>query len=192
FSYVGVPSLPANLQGNQQAILTLSSSTVAPVISLGANFYDQQIMANGALPDILTVTRNTPAGEGSGAQTNLLTMVFTGQLVGQLNSRTPQVSGDTTLGNTVVYSTDFSAYLPFLSSSLTNDFSLTFSSWTTLLNGLGLQVDGSDNYFDTAYAAGAATFDAQATVPEPGTLGIAALGLTGILLRRRSKAKTKK
>ncbi|HTV47920.1 MAG TPA: PEP-CTERM sorting domain-containing protein [Phycisphaerae bacterium] len=191
-SFTFLVPMPADLTGPQQATLKLISSTESKVYDpwsptyASGSYSSQQFLGNGALADILTVTRDTAAAEGTGNKTNLLTMDYTGQIAGKISSVTPQLSGNTVLGNTVTYTSDFMNF----ANSTQQDFSLTFSSWTTLNGGGGLQVDTEDQYYDSAYAAGAATFDVQATVPEPGTLSLATFGLAGILLRRKQKIKS--
>jgi hypothetical protein len=189
-------TLPADLQGPQQATLTLTSSTTAGVSvisAFGKQLGDQQIFGNGNATDTLSITRDTPAAEGSGSMTNLLTMTFTGDLLGDIGSRTPTLSGSTTEGNTVTYTSDFITFSP----SADDDFNMAFTSWTTTADGNGLEESGikDDSYFASATAAGAATFDSTLTpivtsIPEPaGGSVAAALGLLAVMLRRRRAAR---
>jgi len=90
-------ALAPDLQGPQQAMLTLTSSTTAAVQTanvFGETLGNQQVFGNGAAGDTLTITRDTPASEGSGARRDLLTMSFTGGLLGQLEASTPSLSGN--------------------------------------------------------------------------------------------------
>ncbi len=171
FSYLSVGGpLPADLSGNQNAMLALTSSTLSPVLTAFAGAVgDQQILGNGAFVDTLSITRNTPAAEGNGSRTNLLTMVFTGQLLGAIGGA-PQLSGDTTLAYTVTFNSDFLTF-----SGTSRQFSLTFSSWTS---GLQLSTREGDHYFQSATANGTGTFAANTTpVPEPSALILAMIGL---------------
>jgi hypothetical protein len=188
FQYLTVAGvLPADLQGVQNATLTLLSGTESPVAVLGGVIADQQINGDTVPPqnipvNVLTITRDNPADEGTGSKTNLLTMVFTGQLVGELGSRTPQLSGNTALGNLVAYSSDFLTF----DDTQEKDFSLTYTSWTSADSG-GLEKSLNDPYFATSSAAGTGTFDAVALVPEPTTLGLGLVASLGWLAGGRRR-----
>ena len=91
-------AFPADLQGPQNATATLTSSSTSDVATgFSDSIDDQQIMGNGEMTDVLAITRDTPAAEGSGSRTNLLTMTFTGQLFGEIGGLTPQLSGSNAL-----------------------------------------------------------------------------------------------
>ena len=149
---------------------------------------------SGSLPNAIIITRDTPAAEGFGTRTNLLTVTFTNStLLGIVGSSAPQMSADTATGGgvTVNYSSDF---LTFPNGE--HNFSLTFSSWTSVLQqGLtsGLNVAGTSPnlFFTSATAAGTGTFGGNAVaVPEPSTLALGGLGLValvGLARRRRSR-----
>jgi hypothetical protein len=180
FNYLTIGgSLPADLQGNQDATLRLTSSTKDAVVIFGGVIGDQQILGNGDLPNVLTITRNTPAAEGLGTRTILLQMTFTAQLLGALNSN-PQLSGDTSIGYTVNYSSDF---ITFPGSQ--HSFSLTFSSWTPGLTK-------ANDFYAAATAAGAGTFASNTfSTPEPGTFALLSFGALTLAIpawrRRRRK-----
>ncbi|HEY1921485.1 MAG TPA: hypothetical protein VGG44_01870 [Tepidisphaeraceae bacterium] len=189
FTYLNQSGLPADLQGLQNAMLTLTSSTIGPVSTL-AVFTGQDIDESGSLEDVLTITRDTPAAEGNGARTDLLTMNFTGILFGLSGTATPQLLGNTSgvAASTVLYSSDFFSF----TSSTQRDYSLTFSSWLTNSDGNGLEDSATDNYFASATAAGVGTFDSDVVsvttgIPEPATLAMAAM-FAPMLLRRRKRS----
>jgi hypothetical protein len=187
FTFESSLTLPADLTGVQTGILTLtSSSTSAASTSFGG------AVANQSFPttDTLTITRTTPAAEGSGARTNLLSASFSGgNLMGFVGGTTPQLSADSILSNmtnpvTVTYSSDFVNF----ANATQNDLSVAFSSWdpTGGTSGLGI---ASDGLYNSATAAGAATFDtlgATTVIPEPSGLALSLLllGFCG----RRSRA----
>ncbi len=182
-------SLPADLQGNQPATLTMTSSSKQGVqLAFSNTLGNETFDASGALTDTLSITRNSAAAEGNGSRTNLLTMTFTGQLVGFINGGNPSLSGDTTIGATVNFSSDF---LTFENGQ--KNYSLTFSSWTTTGLGGGLQLAFSNAFqsFLAATAAGTGTFAANVVaVPEPSTLALAAIGCIALVtFRRRRKAR---
>jgi hypothetical protein len=182
-SFVFLPAagtLPDDLTGIQDATISMTSSTTSQTTTaFGGTFAEQAITGDGTVTDTIKITRSSAAAEGAGAKTNLLTVTFTGDLSGPIGGPTPDLSADTGLGNTVTYSSDFVSFAP----STQQDFNLALSSWDPLVTPpTGLAVN-SDGYFNSATAAGAATFDFQeagAPIPEPTSLGV--LGLGGLLL----------
>jgi hypothetical protein len=174
----GIGNLPADLQGPQAATLTLTSSTLAPVQTSG-NLAAQAISGSGPLTDILTITRDSAAAEGYGSRTNLLTLTFTGQLLGTLGGTTPQFSGNTALGDTVSYASDFMTF-----ASGPQDYALAFSSWVTAADGTGLELN-TDGNFSSATAAATGTFDSTVTVvPEAGPMAMGLVVLLALSPRR--------
>ncbi len=189
FTYLTVSgTLPADLQPVQQAHLSMTASTLQPVTTgFGGLVAAQVFDGAGALPNSISITRDTPAAEGFGSKTNLLTVSFTNStLLGIVGSSAPAMSADTATGGvTVNYTSDF-----LLFPNGEHNFSLTFSSWTSFLQqGLpdgGLAIGGVDPnlFFLNATAAGAGTFGGNAiAVPEPSTIGIAAIGLLALAYR---------
>jgi hypothetical protein len=190
FNYLSLTStLPADLQGQQNATVTLTSSTTsAAATGFGGSIGDEPITGDGGLTDVLSITRDTPAAEGAGSRTNLLTMTFTGQLFGAVGGLTPQLGGDSPTF-TVTYTSDFLSF----TGSTQRDYSMAFTSWTTTAadanNGLGLEI-AADNYFESATAAGSATFDSSAVstvtiVPEAATSSSMIWALFPLLACRR-------
>jgi hypothetical protein len=172
--------LPADLQGVQDATISLTASTVTPVVD-GTDGHEQDFTGLGQYTDVLSITRDTPAAEGNGSRTNLLTMTFTGELEGRIAGTTPTLSGNTSLGDTVTYTSDFVSF----ASSAEQDFNLAFSSWNP---DLALSSDG---YFKNATAAGTGTFDfgaASVGTPEPAALPWFVVGLALVMTRVRRPA----
>jgi len=188
FNYLSVAgSLPADLSGNQDATLTLTSSTLtAAQTAFGGLVGQQDITGLGLLANELKITRTTPALEGTGSNTNLLTMTFTGQIIGAIGGGSPQLSGDTALLMTVTYTSDFLTF-----GNGERQFSLTFTSWGNTPVTNGLQVAAP--YFANATANGTGTFAAEATaIPEPGTIILGAVGLSALVAvgyRRRLRRR---
>jgi hypothetical protein len=133
--------------------------------------------------DTLTITRNTPAAEGMGTQTNLLTVNFTGELLAGLGGDTAQLTGQTALGDTVNYSSDFVNL-----SAHPADFSLGFTSWTALGDGAGVEYNSSTGFLNPSTAAGTGSFDISA-VPEPTVGAILGAGVIGMMAKRRRVAR---
>jgi len=194
FTYLsgaGIPLSDTDLTGVQNATISLtSSSTKAVVTGFGGTIAQQAIDNSGSLTDVIKITRTTPASEGGGSKTNLLTVTFTGHLQGPVNGTTPSLSAATTAGDTVTYSSDFLSF----AQATQEDFNVAFSSWAPLITPpTGLNVDSSDGYYNSATAAGAATFDFQgatSVIPEPASLPILLGGVVmafacGRNLRRR-------
>jgi len=177
FSYLsGLTNLPSDLTGVQSATIKMTSSTVSPATTaFGGTFALQPVTAGGTVVDTISITRNTPASEGVGSKTNLLTVTFTGSLEGALGGTTPSLSANSVLGNTVTYSSDFLSF----AQTTQQDFNLAFSSWAPLVTpptGLGVNSNG---FFNSATAAAAGTFDLAGTtsvVPEPASMAIAVFG----------------
>jgi hypothetical protein len=190
FNYLSFSgAFPADLEGPQNATVTLTSSSTSDVATgFSDSIDDQQIMGNGDMTDVLAITRDNPAAEGSGSRTNLLTMTFTGQLFGEIGALTPQLSGSNA-NYTVNYSSDFLTF----AGSTERDYSITFTSWTTNADdandGLGL-MPSADNYFEAATAAGSASFDSNAVTLAPEAATFASMiGASLPFLARRRRVK---
>jgi len=191
FNYTNIVGLPADLSGTQDATVTLTSQTktsINPVV--GANVVgrsnDQYFDGTGltTITQTLTITRTTPAAEGSGTRTNLLSVVFTGDLAGRNGGFTASFAGDTILGDTVQFTSDF---LDF-SNQTQDDLSIEL----TLLTAL---TQNADHNFNNFRGSGTGSFAGNPAptvqgLPEPSTL---ALGCVGVLcaigygLRKRSR-----
>jgi hypothetical protein len=173
FTYLsGAGLLPADLTGLQDATISMTSSTItAASTAFGGTFADQKITGAGAIVDQIKITRDTPAAEGNGTKTNLLTVTFVGDLVGSVGGSTPVLNADSSVtGDSVTYSSDFLTF----AQSTSEGFNLALSSWDpTAAPSTGLTVNNSDMNYTNATAAGAATFDfagSVSSIPEPASL----------------------
>ena len=159
-------AFPADLQGPQNATATLTSSSTSDVATgFSDSIDDQQITGTGEMTDVLAITRDTPAAEGSGSRTNLLTMTFTGRAFwGNRRTDAAAQRKQCHLHRQLLF-----GFLTFTGST-ERDYSITFTSWTTNAddanNGLGL-MPSEDNYFEAATAAGSASFDSNAVALGP-------------------------
>jgi hypothetical protein len=184
FTYESLSGLPADLTGPQSATLTLTSTTTTGYATAGTLAVQQ---FGTKTSDTLTITRNTAAAEGTGAKTNLLTMTFTGQLIADPGGFTAQLTGQSPLGYSISYATDFGTFVP-VASATTEDYAISFSSWITTADGNGVETDSTHNFFKNATAASSGTFDYATAVPEP-VMAVPMLGGLGLLsLRRRRRS----
>jgi hypothetical protein len=170
FTFLNGLGGPLASQINIPASLTLTSSTLTPVTPAGGGLVAYQpLTGHGAAPDVLSITIS-PAEEAAlgVSSTNLLTLTgFTGNLIGVVGGSTPQLYGDTELGNTVGYSSGFVSF----PAGSQEDYSVALSSWLSVPPA-GLQI-APDGYYGGATASAAGTFDFSATVPEPSTTALA-------------------
>jgi hypothetical protein len=175
----GVKDIPASL--------SLNSTTTSLVTPAGGGLVAYQGITGTA--NVLSITITPAEATILGvSSTNLLSLNnFTGNLIGVIGGSTPQLYGDTELGNTVGYS---SGYVDFSKASQ-EDYSVALSSWTpSVVPPAGLQI-ASDNYYSAATASAAGTFDFSATVPEPSSTALA-LGVLALFvgLGRQSRKLT--
>jgi len=162
----GVKDIPASL--------SLNSTTTSLVTPAGGGLVAYQSINGSA--NVLSITMTPAEAAILGVSgTNLLTLNdFTGNLIGVIGGSTPQLYGDTELGNTVGYS---SAFVTGLANASQEDYSVALSSWTpSIVPPAGLQI-ASDGYYSAATASAAGTFDFSATVPEPSSTALALGGL---------------
>lgn len=162
---------------DRAATLTLSGTTGTPATStpiLGKNYLDQPITGAG---NTLTIRENS-----SGKI--LLQMTFTGDITGFSGSSVGSLSGDTTLGNTVTYYSDFvSAF-----SGTGNSFILGLPNITP---GLAIGAGGFLASFVTN-ANGSFSATSLAVVPEPASVVMYGTGLAACLvLARRVRRKAR-
>lgn len=194
FFFLNLPGLPSDLQGLQNAMMTMTSSTTAPVVTgFGGTVGSQFINGAGQLQNVIHFTRNAPAAEGNGARTNLLTITFTAQLSGTLGGQTASLTADTLTGYSINYSSDFLSFSP----NGQANFNLAFTSWqnaglTTITSVSPLTIDDTTQNFNLALSAGAGSFAGvpSVSIPEPSSLLLALVGLgaLGLLGRRRIAA----
>jgi len=183
FSYIGIPGLPADLSGSLNALLSLTTTTNQPAVNL-LGVTDAQAFPTTST---LEITLPSAAAEGTGTQTVLLDMSFTGQLFATPGGGTAQLTGQTGLGNSITYSSDFLKF----TNSPPQDFALSLSSWTSA-DGGPVEVDPISGFFNPATAAGVGTFDTSVgsttffPEPNPGALCLVALAAVPLLRRRRS------
>jgi len=170
FTFLNGLGGPLASQVNIPASLTLTSSTVTLVTPAGGGLVAYQpLTGQGAAADVLSITIS-PAEEAAlgVSSTNLLTLTnFTGNLIGVIGGSTPQLYGDTELGNTVGYSSGFVSF----PAGSQEDYSVALSSWLSVPPA-GLEI-AADGYYGGATASAAGTFDFAATVPEPSTTALA-------------------
>lgn len=135
--------IPADLTGLQNAHLTMACSTTTSV-SVGPSL----IQPFNVVACTMTITRDTPAAEGSGSRTNLLTIVYTGRLSGSSGSTDANFDGSTGSGDSVTFTSDFFDY----SGTVSRGLALSFSSVNPPLGVTG-------NFLSSFTTAGTGTFN---------------------------------
>jgi hypothetical protein len=188
FTFFGIDqaSLPADLQGPQTALMTLSITTTQKPTVSGKFFH--QGLSSGSVPNgLMTFTRTTPDAELH--ETNLLTVHFdarVGGLSGMSKGRTATLTADNGFDN-VLFS---SSYLKFDDSAEEN-LALSFTSATPCfsqnvnvqeLKGLCTPVGSSlFEFLHPFTAAGTGTFAAGSqfrsvfAIPEPSSFRFTSL-----------------
>lgn len=173
------PGLSGDLTGPQAATLTMTAVTTVPAQSINIPFAFLAQPFN--VLSTLAIVRNAPATLGDNSRTNLLTVDFTGFITGAPGAGSGNLNGDTAIGTTVNYSSDF---LDFSNTSARN-FALSFSSITP-----ALAIDGS--FLRSFSTAGTGTFASNplpliTAIPEPGTMAALGMGLAlmGVMRRRK-------
>lgn len=180
FKYFSIAGLPADLSGFQSAHLTFTSFSTLGATPSG-NRFDEIFNGSGANSAMITITRDTPALEGTGSRTILLQVVFTPfTFSGSGGSGGFSASS---LSGTVNFSSDF---LDF-TNAIQRDVGLSFSS---IIPGLTL---GPNGFFLDFTAAGTGTFSSNPVptfIPEPSTYALltatGVLALFGWIRRRRA------
>jgi hypothetical protein len=182
FKYFSIVGLPSDLTGFQSAHLTFTSFTsLGPTIS--SNGFDNVFNGSGVNSAMITITRDTPAGEGNGGRNILLQVIFTPYTFS--GSGGSGGLSSSSLSGTVTFLSDFLTFSP----SLERDLGITFSS---IIPGLSIGANGFLNDFT---AAGTGTFSSNPVptfIPEPSTymmMGVALAGAMAVGLRRRRFAR---
>ncbi len=178
-------SLPADLQGFQNAYMAFTATTTNPATVNGSQL--QENFGAGAIT--LTFTRTVAAAEGSNGKTNLLTVVFTPLILSGTSGGTSAAFSQSTPPLTnVTFTSDF---LDFSNTNL-RAFSI---SLTALSAALAQGPPG--NFFNSFLASGTGVFSSNPlpmiSLPEisPGLTMAAIIGvaITVESLRKRRRAK---
>ena len=145
----------------------LSTPTLTPASAAGG-LLNQPISS----PITLSITEN-------GTGKNLLTMSFTGDVVGTLGGPNASLSGAQVTGQTVVFTSDFGSF------GMSNKSFIM--GLATLSPPLSIGPGGFSNNF-IANVNG--QFSAEFTpIPEPATVALFAVGLAGVAAAARRKAR---
>lgn len=165
FFYVGVTDLPFELQGAQDAIVTIEDGTQQPA-TVNGNRLVQPI----TLTTTIRITRTTPASFGGGSRTNLLTAIITTNLTppdlaGEIGSNAVAFTASTP-NQTIEYTSDF---ISFTGSENDRNLTLGFSSVTPVF------AQGCGGFAQSFASAGVGTFAAN---PGPIFVPITAASVT--------------
>lgn len=93
FNFLGTSGLPT---ADRAAVMTLNALSLTPATNAG-----------GVLVQPINGPANAITFTEVGTGKNLLTMIFTGNILGFAGSSNAQLSGDLALGNTVIYTSDY-------------------------------------------------------------------------------------
>ena len=169
FDFTTQSGLPT---GDHQATLTITNSppfppgtpsTSTPGFPLGSGLVDQPI-------GNLTTLGLTEVGTGK----NLLTVLFTGDIVGRLNSPTASLSGTDTTGQVVTYTSDFGTV-----AQPGNSYNLGLGTISPALAlGPGSFLESFNSNINGQFTG---NFTPNPpTVPEPASLAMLGIGLTAV------------
>ena len=168
FNFTAATGLPTTMHN---ATLTLSATTTAKAVA-------SPPVVNQPINTVSTLTI-TEIGTG----TNLLTMAFTGNMVGILGSSNASLLGDTDSGNTVTYT---SALFPQAASGSGASYLIGLPSINPLL-AINPSTNFLADFTTTANGAFSVAVPAPASIAMLGT-GVMAPGALA-LLRRKRKVK---
>ena len=175
FRYVAGTIFTAGLNplllGNQDATLALSTTSQTGVIVFGGFAIQQNLQGS------LEIRRTVPLL----GKDLLLRVDFNARYQGQNGGQTSTLAADATLGETIMFSSDFIDF----SASTGQNMSNTFTSVTPKFIK-----DLVSQFFRPHTAHGTGSFAADTAVPEPGTIAGAFAGLlfAGLaVVRRRAK-----
>lgn len=155
------------------ATLSLNAAnvvTATPAVALGGGVIDQPIVS----PTTLAIIEN-------GTGKNLLTMAFTGDLIGQLSGPNASLSGAQVNGNTVNYTSDFGLF-----GATDKSFILGLATISPEL------LVGAGGFLANFIANINGQFSANFTpVPEPASVLMFAVGLVGLFAWARKSRRLK-
>lgn len=147
-------TVPPELQGIQDATLTMTGTTTAPA-SLDTN--NNLVIQPVNQTVTISIIRNNPASTGSGSRTNLLTVTISGPFTPAAPNITGSPGGNsgnfsaTTPDHTITFTSDFVDF----STTVSRNAALSFSG---LVPAMGINANGFANSWT---ASGTGTFGAS-------------------------------
>lgn len=172
FLYQNITGLPLELQGVQLAHLTVTSTTDQSGLIDGSNNVNQPLNNT----TLIRITRDTPASQGVGSRTDLLTILF-----GPIGATQTAIIGGnggsafTISASTPTHGVAFGSDFLNFSSTINRSSALSFTAATPPV------ALGAGNFLQTLQAAGSGTF-ASDPVPTFTTPTAANVSLSGRVL----------
>src|SRR5450755_1723128 len=163
FSYLNIPGLPADLQGIQNAHITINRTTTIPA-TLASGTVSQPFPVT---INAITITRDTPAAEGFGTRTILLQVTNNGTIDGLNGSTSGSINAATSTGETVVFTSDFLNF----SNTIARDPAIALTQVNPVL-GLSGPSGAAGTFLNSFTAVGSGNFSSD-PVPNASTPTIA-------------------
>ena len=174
FNFLSGPDTSTHLATLSVTAVTTAAATSTPIA--GKSFIDQSINGGGSpSSDVLKIVDNATGKI-------LLSLTFTGDILGFQSNSTGQISGSTARGNTVTYSSDYGNF-----GTGTNTYSLGLTSINPVLSiGPGGFLNSFTSSINGSFRG---SFQPVGAVPEPASVAMFGSGIlaTALLASQRKR-----